>query len=92
MRDAVLARMGIACLPDLRAASLISSGRLVQVFETFWPSQPGFLLYYSFNGHPSAAFKAVIDFVRAPTRTNDLTSGHADHNNPGYRTSARWSA
>lgn len=64
LRDAVLAGMGIACLPDLLVAPLIASGRLVHVLETFCPAQPGFFLYYPLNGHPSAALKAFIDFVR----------------------------
>jgi DNA-binding transcriptional LysR family regulator len=65
LRDAVLAGTGVACLPDLLVAPLIASGRLVQVLETFCPAQPGFFLYYPLNGHPSAAVKAFIDFVRA---------------------------
>jgi DNA-binding transcriptional LysR family regulator len=65
LRDAVLAGMGIACLPDLLVGPLVASGRLVQVLEAFCPAQPGFFLYYPLNGHPSAAFKAFIDFVRA---------------------------
>lgn len=65
LREAVLAGMGIACLPDLLVAPLIASGRLVHVLETFCPSQSGFFLYYPLNGHPSAALKAFIDFARA---------------------------
>lgn len=62
---AVLASMGIACLPDLMVAPLVASGGLLQVLKTFCPPQPGFFLYYPLNGHPSAALKAFIDFVRA---------------------------
>jgi DNA-binding transcriptional LysR family regulator len=65
LRDAVLAGMGVACLPDLLAAPLVASGRLVQALQPFCPAQPGFFLYYPLNGHPSAALKAFIDFVRA---------------------------
>jgi DNA-binding transcriptional LysR family regulator len=65
LRDAVLAGMGVACLPDLLVAPLVASGRLVQVLQPFCPAQPGFFLYYPLNGHPSAALKAFIDFVRA---------------------------
>lgn len=64
LRDAVLAGMGVACLPDLLVAPQIASGRLVQVLETFCPAQPGFFLYYPLNGHPSAALKAFIEFAR----------------------------
>jgi DNA-binding transcriptional LysR family regulator len=45
LRDAVLADMGIACLPDLLVAPLIESGRLVHLLKTFCPAQPGFFLY-----------------------------------------------
>lgn len=65
LRDAVLAGMGVACLPDLLVAPLVASGRLVEVLQPFCPAQPGFFLYYPLNGHPSAALKAFIDFVRA---------------------------
>ena len=64
LRDAVLAGMGVACLPDLLVAPLVASGEMVQVLKPFCPAQPGFFLYYPLNGHPSAAFKAFIDFVR----------------------------
>jgi len=65
LRDAVLAGMGIACLPDRLVAPLVESGLLVHVLAGFCPAQPGFFLYYPLNGHPSAALKAFIDFVRA---------------------------
>jgi DNA-binding transcriptional LysR family regulator len=65
LREAVLAGMGVACLPDLLVAPLIASGRLLHLLESFCPAQPGFFLYYPLNGHPSAALKAFIDFVRA---------------------------
>jgi DNA-binding transcriptional LysR family regulator len=65
LREAVLAGMGVACLPDLLVAPLIASGRLLHLLERFCPAQPGFFLYYPLNGHPSAALKAFIDFVRA---------------------------
>lgn len=65
LREAVLTGMGIACLPDLLVAPLVASGGLLQVLKTFCPAQPGFFLYYPLNGHPSAALKAFIGFVRA---------------------------
>jgi DNA-binding transcriptional LysR family regulator len=65
LRDAVLADMGVACLPDLLVAPLVESGRLVKVLEAYCPPQPGFFLYYPLNGNPSAALKAFIDFVRS---------------------------
>jgi DNA-binding transcriptional LysR family regulator len=65
LRDAVLAGMGVACLPDLLVAPLVASGSLVQVLQPFCPAQPGFFLYYPLNGHPSAALRTFIDFVRA---------------------------
>lgn len=64
LRDAVLAGMGVACLPDLLVAPLVAAGRLVEILQPFCPAQPGFFLYYPLNGHPSAALKAFIDFVR----------------------------
>lgn len=64
LREAVLAGMGIACLPDLLIEPLIGSGSLVQVLESFCPAQPGFCLYYPLNGHPSAAFKAFLNYIR----------------------------
>jgi DNA-binding transcriptional LysR family regulator len=73
LRDAVLAGMGVACLPDLLVAPLVASGRLVQVLQPFCPAQPGFFLYYPLNGHPSAALKAFIGFVRG---------AHADQGQP----------
>lgn len=65
LRDAALAGLGVACLPDLLVAPLVAQGRLVRVLEAFCPLQPGFVLYYPLNGHPSAALKAFIDFVRS---------------------------
>lgn len=64
LRDAVVAGMGVACLPSLLVAPLVASGRLVQVLEPFCPAQPGFYLYYPLNRYPSAALKAFIHFVR----------------------------
>ncbi|MGV0877566.1 LysR substrate-binding domain-containing protein [Martelella sp. FLE1502] len=65
LREAVLCGMGLACLPDRLVAPLVEAGRLVRVLEEFCPAQPGFFLYYPLNGHPSAALKAFIGFVRA---------------------------
>lgn len=65
LREAVLAGMGVACLPDLYVAPLVASGRLVQVLQSFCPLHAGFFLYYPLNGHPSAALKAFIAFARA---------------------------
>ncbi|SKA34507.1 LysR family transcriptional regulator [Consotaella salsifontis] len=69
LREAVLNGMGLACLPDRLVAPLVASGRLVRVLEDFCPAQPGFFLYYPLNGHPSAALKAFIGFVRAAGAT-----------------------
>lgn len=65
LREAVLAGMGIACLPDLLVAPLVASGELVQVLKNYCPPQPGFFLYYPLNGHPSEALKAFIEFARS---------------------------
>ncbi|ABI61946.1 LysR substrate-binding domain-containing protein [Granulibacter bethesdensis] len=63
--DAALAGMGLACLPDLLVAPLVTSGRLVRVLEPYCPIQAGFFLYYPLNRHPSGALRAFIDFARA---------------------------
>ncbi|MGV0908281.1 LysR substrate-binding domain-containing protein [Martelella sp. FOR1707] len=65
LREAVLCGMGLACLPDRLVASLVEAGRLVRMLTEFCPAQSGFFLYYPLDGHPSAALKALIGFVRA---------------------------
>lgn len=57
--------MGIAYVEAREAAPYLAEGTLVEVMEDWTPPLGTEALYYPRNRHPSAAFKAFVDYVRA---------------------------
>ena len=62
--DLALQGSGVGYVLREMAKAFIRKGELISVLEEWLPEQPGFYLYYSNRRHPSAAFRAFIDFLR----------------------------
>lgn len=63
-RNAALAGLGLAYLPENQAEEAIAEGRLVRVLEDWCPSFPGYHLYYPNRRHSLPAFTALIEELR----------------------------
>ncbi|GAA5232549.1 LysR family transcriptional regulator [Verticiella sediminum] len=64
VRDAALAGMGIACLPDFIIAQAVADGRLIHLLEPFQPPIAGVHAVYPKHRQPSRAVQAFTDFLR----------------------------
>jgi DNA-binding transcriptional LysR family regulator len=64
MRDAALAGLGLAYVPEGFVHAHIHKGRLKRVLEDWCPPYPGYHLYYPSRRQPSAAFALVVDALR----------------------------
>ena len=62
---AAAAGLGLAYVERREAEPLLADGRLVQVLVDWTPPFEGEALYYPRQRHPSAAFRAFIDYVKA---------------------------
>lgn len=60
---------GIACLIDDHAARMIQSGRLVRLLEDWCPPFSGYHLYYPTRKNNSAAFRLLVEQLRAGNLT-----------------------
>lgn len=65
--NAALDGYGIGFVPDGLVQAHIDGGRLIQVLDDWCPSYPGYRLYYPSRRQPTAAFKIVMEALRAPT-------------------------
>jgi DNA-binding transcriptional LysR family regulator len=63
MLQAALDGLGFAYVPDL-VQPHIAEGRLVPVLEDWWPSFPGYHLYYANRRQITPALSLVIDALR----------------------------
>jgi DNA-binding transcriptional LysR family regulator len=64
MRDAALARFGLAYLPEDDVAEHIVTGRLARVLADWCPPYPGYHLYYPSRRQPTSAFAVLINALR----------------------------
>ncbi|MCD5976579.1 MULTISPECIES: LysR family transcriptional regulator [Pseudomonas syringae group] len=62
--DAAVAGLGLAYLPEDRAAPFIEDGRLVAVLDDWCQPCAGYHLYYPNRRHASLAFSLVVDALR----------------------------
>jgi len=68
VRDAAIAGLGLACLPEAAVEPHIASGTLVRVLQTWCPPFPGFYLYHPGRHHTPTALRALITFFQADNR------------------------
>jgi DNA-binding transcriptional LysR family regulator len=64
IRDAALAGVGIAFLPESLVGGDVRAGRLVGVMEDWCPRFPGLHAFYPSRRHSSRALMLVIDAIR----------------------------
>jgi DNA-binding transcriptional LysR family regulator len=62
--DAVLAGLGIGCIPEDAISTLVASGRLIRVLEEWCPVFPGYYLYYPSRKQHTHAFTLLLDALR----------------------------
>ena len=63
--DACLAGVGFAQLPDAQVTTYLANGELVEVLEQWSDSFPGYHLYYPSRHQQTAAFRVVLEQLRA---------------------------
>ncbi|HEV2664333.1 MAG TPA: LysR substrate-binding domain-containing protein, partial [Blastocatellia bacterium] len=64
IRNAALADLGLAYLPQDMVDAAIQKGRLVRVLADWCSPLPGYHLYYPSRRQPSPAFTLVVDALR----------------------------
>jgi len=64
IRNAALAGLGLAYLPEDLVDTAIQEGRLVRVLADWCPTRPGYHLYYPSRRQPSPAFALAVDALR----------------------------
>ena len=64
IRNAALADLGLAYLPQDLVDAAIQEGRLVRVLADWCSPLPGYHLYYPSRRRPSPAFTLVVDALR----------------------------
>ena len=62
--EAALAGLGLAYLPEDRAAPHLADGRLVELLADWSPPFPGYHLYYPSRRQPSPAFALLVETLR----------------------------
>ena len=63
--QAVRAGAGIACAFEVQVRADIDAGRLVPLLTAWWPSFPGFYLYYSSRLHVPRKLRVFIAFMQS---------------------------
>ena len=63
--DAALHGAGLVMVMEDMVAPFIADGRLVRVLEDWSPPISGYHLYYPNRRHPSPAFAALLEELRA---------------------------
>lgn len=61
---AALDGCGLAYVPEDMIQDHVAAGRLIAVLEPWWPTLPGYHLYYPSRRQHSAAFALVVDALR----------------------------
>ncbi|WP_375420618.1 LysR substrate-binding domain-containing protein [uncultured Sphingomonas sp.] len=64
LRDAAVAGLGVACLPQPHAERQLADGTLVEVLAGWATTLPPNHLYYPSRRQPSAAFRVFVDAMR----------------------------
>lgn len=64
IRDAAIAGLGLACLPEAAFESHIASGQLVRVLEEWCKPFPGFYLYHPSRHQTPPTLRALITFLQ----------------------------
>lgn len=64
MLDAVRAGGGVTCAFEVMVADDIAAGRLVPLLKPWWPTFPGFYLYYSSRVHVPRKLRVFIAFMQ----------------------------
>lgn len=60
----VLAGIGIACVFEAQAQVHIQAGRLIPLLKPWWPTFPGFYLYYPSRMHVPRKLRVFVDFMQ----------------------------
>jgi DNA-binding transcriptional LysR family regulator len=68
MADAALDGLGLAYVVEASVRDALASKRLVRVLDSFCTPFPGFFLYYPSRVQVPPKLKALIDFIRWPSR------------------------
>ena len=68
MLRAAVDGFGLAYVPEDVASGALANGLLVPVLEDWWPTSPGYHLYYSSRREGSPALAVVVDALRYRTR------------------------
>lgn len=64
IREAAIAGLGLAYLPEAAVSSHVASGRLVRVLENWCPPIPGFYLYHPSRRQTPPPLRALISFLQ----------------------------
>ncbi len=64
MRDAAVAGLGLAYLPEDSVQTELADGRLVRVLADWCPPYPGYHLYYPSSRQPTPAFALLVEALR----------------------------
>jgi len=62
--DAVRAGGGVACAFEVQVQEDFTAGRLVPLLKPWWPTFPGFYLYYSSRMHMPRKLRVFIEFMQ----------------------------
>ncbi|MGK2911506.1 MAG: LysR family transcriptional regulator [Sphingobium sp.] len=65
LRDAILAGVGLGCLPEAAVEPHIASGALLRVLDDWCKPFPGFYLYYPSRHRTPPALRALISYFQA---------------------------
>lgn len=63
--DAVRGGAGIACAFEAQVAGDIREGRLIPLLKPWWPTFPGFYLYYPSRLHVPRKLRVFVEFMQA---------------------------
>ena len=63
--DAVRGGAGIACAFEVQVADDIREGRLIPLLKPWWPTFPGFYLYYPSRMHVPRKLRVFVEFMQA---------------------------
>jgi DNA-binding transcriptional LysR family regulator len=63
-REAALAGLGLACLPEEQARKHLATGELIRVLADWCPPFAGYHLYYPSRRQPTPAFALLLDALR----------------------------
>jgi DNA-binding transcriptional LysR family regulator len=73
IRDAAIAGIGLACLPEAAVRAHIKAGQLKRVLEDWCKPFPGFYLYHPSRRQTPPALRALINFLQASFSTTQAS-------------------